>query len=837
MKVRRIVSLLLAVLMLLGMTAVLSSCGNKKVGVAKVSRKNVNVDLTGYYVVYNDASGSSMRTFLSQQAGEVAGRVGTAVGKNVAARAITGTPSQASDPEILIGNISSRAESQKAFQSIKGNGFTIQVINNKICIVGTNTLLTLQAIQYFLDYYLTTKAVADSKTISVSAKVQANKLAMIKLAQGNDAKGENGGGLLPLVYSAELHDDKLHADPYFQSLYSSHDMRAYPVQAAENVTKELASITGTRSGKDFQMYSDATDASAPEFSVGNTNRTACQTLLADLSGNEYGFLCTKDGCALASWSDAALITAYTMLFLPLLSEATVTADDGSKYVAFPEGFKVTGVHNANWITEFPKPEGEGIRLYNTMDDGEDCLQYLYAGDGIGAEAFDAYCAKLKAAGYVTISENAIEGSKFATLVNNAEGIMLYVALDMFTHKDEYDPNYKQIHYDYDLLHSKVIRVVSCSTTSKTVSVPTNAILKKPASWAKQTDSAITAVGLAPTTIGMSYVVTLEDGSFILFDGGTGGQNVGDPVNYLYDLLKALYKDIFDKDPSSTDPIHLAAWVITHSHGDHYGNACTFMNRYGNQVKLDYIVGNWPASNDAYIVNSGDNGYMGVEGRIASLIQSTGATYLKVHTGQKYYFANVEIEVLMTYEDHNPFRIDNSNDANNVLRFSMYSSANPTSDPTTVLWLGDSNRQQSRWMCAMYGSYLKSDMVQLGHHGNVGCDIELYDSAKPETIWMPNSLSSYKSYTKLENYKETSRPYWVDRTLVYERDYLRYFFVSDVAHNVTLPFSNNGKPDYEKIYDVMMTEGSKTNTPPYGHYVISYVTREVGGNAIDINLSR
>ena len=835
MKMRKIVSLLLVVLMLLGTVAVLSSCVGKKVGVAKVSRKSIDVDLTGFYVVYNDASGSSMRTFLSQQAGVVANRVGKAIGKNVAARAITGTPSQASDPEILIGNIASRAESQKAYQSIKGNGFTIQVINNKICIVGTNTLLTLQAIQYFLDYYLTDEAVAASKTISVSQKVQANKLEMVKLAQSNDANGENGGGLVPLVYGAELHDDQLHADPYFQSLYSSHDMRAYPVRAAEKITKELASITGTRSGKDFKMYNDATEVEAgtAEFSVGNTNRDTCKTLLADLTGNEYGFYCTKEGCALASWSDAALITAYTMLFLPLLSEATVTASDGSKYVAFPDGFKVTGVHNANWITEFPKPEGEGITLHNTMDDGEDCLQYLYTGDGVNAAAFDAYCNTLKSAGYVTISQNEIEGSKFATLVNSTEGIMLYVALDMFTHKDEYDPNYSQIHYDYAFLHSKVLRIVSSSTASKTVSVPTNAILKKPTSWQKKTDSAITAVGLAPSTIGMSYVVTLEDGSFILFDGGTGGKDAGDPVGYLYDLVKALYADIYGHEPTSSDPAHIAAWVITHSHGDHYGNACTFMSRYGKQVKLDYIIGNWPASNEAYIVDSGDNGYMGTEGRIASLIQSTGATYLKVHTGQKYYFANIEIEVLMTYEDHNPFRIDNSNDANNVLRFSMYSTANPSSNPTTVLWLGDSNRQQSRWMCAMYGSYLKSDIVQLGHHGNVGCDIELYDSAKPETILMPNSLSSYKYYTSLSNYSEKNRPCYVDRTLVYERDYLRYFYVSDASHNVTLPFSNNGKPDYNAIYDVMLTGF----TGKYGHYQIPYVTRDEGGNAIDINLSR
>ena len=109
---------------------------------------------------------------------------------------------------------------------------------------------------------------------------------------------------------------------------------------------------------------------------------------------------------------------------------------------------------------------------------------------------------------------------------------------------------------------------------------------------------------------------------------------------------------------------------------------------------------------------------------------------------------------MTYEDHFPNRITNSNDTNTVTKLTL---SNSTKDVTWTV-LGDSCIYQSRWLCAMWGgtynsstglydnSYLKADMVQLAHHGNIGSEIAIYKTIQPVAVWFPNIASEYNRYT-------------------------------------------------------------------------------------------
>jgi hypothetical protein len=150
--------------------------------------------------------------------------------------------------------------------------------------------------------------------------------------------------------------------------------------------------------------------------------------------------------------------------------------------------------------------------------------------------------------------------------------------------------------------------------------------------------------------------------------------------------------------------------------------------------MDYMLGNFPTATALYRTASGDILDMGKEGMFEKYQAYVpgGFKYVKVHAGQKFYLANLEIEVLTTYDDLNPYRIDAQNDTNTVLRFSMYTtneSGQRVGEPVTSLWAGDSNKRQSRHMCAMYGSYLQSDMVQMAHHGNIGCEKDFYTNAE------------------------------------------------------------------------------------------------------------
>jgi hypothetical protein len=504
-----------------------------------------------------------------------------------------------------------------------------------------------------------------------------------------------------------------------------------------------------------------------------------------------------------------MFTANSML-KDLLSLAT-TVEGEKTTIAFPEGFVCKGRVEGDFVTDFPQPDG--IALYHTMDTAEDTLQYVYKGEGVDAAAYRAYVAKLLENGYKTVMENEIEDSLFATLVNDTEKTMLYVTYNAFAHEDEFD-------HAYDPL----IRVVSASTEK--VSVPDASVLTKP-TYKKVTDTAVTAVELIGGLVGMCYIITLEDGSFIIFDGGASGtMTIGEDTwstsEKIWSILNARYEMIFGKKPKDKDGerIHIAAWIITHSHGDHYGAPTSFLASYGNNRtwEMDYLIGNYPSASAVNFVADSDILRLST---VEELCRIKNATFLKVHAGQKYYFANAEIEVLTTYEDLAPERIKNQNDTNTVTRWTLQATADGVKDgvavnvgdPYTMVWAGDANRQQSRFLCAMYGDYMESDMVQIAHHGNVGCETDFYDCVKASVVWFPHNVNSFRSYVHVGN-KNAGYNYSADYRLMHENPWTKYMIVSGGdggganqkarGVDITLEFGADGLPDFDSIYTVDLT---------------------------------
>jgi hypothetical protein len=233
--------------------------------------------------------------------------------------------------------------------------------------------------------------------------------------------------------------------------------------------------------------------------------------------------------------------------------------------------------------------------------------------------------------------------------------------------------------------------------------------------------------------------------------------------------------------------------------------------------MDYMIGNVMGPDSMYPCRSITNEF--TTAYIAEMQKNVkgGFKYLKAHTGQRYYFANCEVEVLMTWEDHNPLIPNNSNETNTVLRFSMTNKDAPTLPANVQIWTGDANRWQSRYLCAMYGSYLESDMVSIGHHGNAGLEIDLYETVKPTTVWWPHHESAARDY--LSGNPKYDFRYEVDQYLCNNIDSVHYVFTTGSKTKgasylesfpyTTLRFGVDG-PDYDNIYDVMMAvrEGSR-----------------------------
>ncbi len=802
---KRLLSIFLALSMLLALAVLFAACG-KSDGHVRL-KGDAEVDVKGYAFVYAD-SAAKTSTYRNTMTG-LASTLSDVTGERFAARLAGAAKISEADPAILIGDTGQK-ETTKLLESISGDGFAIEVFDNRIAIVGSNDLMTLYAVNYFAEKFL--KQQSGGSTLTIPKKAVAEDLPMVTLA--TPEKSET-----TFIYADGLYTSKRHPVDLLVGVYAARDLRDTPVSVTDDLIGAISSATGLGKTK-FKIKTDKEESGTTEFLVSKTNRPVSADCLQSLNVAEYGFFVENGQFVMTAWNDGGLLAAQAD-FADLLKEAGATGGKSKITVAFPEGFFYKNSINKNWNLDFPMPDG--VSLYSSMDTGDDSVQLVYMGEGVGAEAHRNYVTKLQDAGYELLMENTIKDSLFATLVNKETENMLYVSYNAFAHEKDYAHSYEPL-----------MRVVSSPT--KSVAVPDTTLLSKQP-YTKICNTSVTAIELVGNAVGMGYIVTLEDGSFILFDGGNPAAREDADI---WELLLARYRQTHGgKDPTSADPIRVAAWVVTHSHGDHYSVFRKFLSNYGRRsdFKMDYLIGNFPSPSSVNCVYNSDIGMMG-DGAIASLQNIVDFTFLKVHSGQKYYFANLEMEVLMTYDDLAPAQIKNQNDTSTVLRFTLQATKDGIDEsgavtdvgsPYTMIWTGDANNQQSRYMCAMYGDYLKSDMVQLAHHGNIGCESDFYDAVGASVVWFPNTLNSYRNYLN-PNSKDSNWVHKVDWRLINESEDTKYVFVSGAADdtgakigiNLTLPFGNDGQPAFDDIYNTLEGTNAKLE------YVKNTVT---GGVAI------
>ncbi len=806
MKKVKLLSLFLAVLMLCGTVTLFASCGGVQEGILELSEKVIDVDVTDYTVVYGETQGSNNYTAtFKEQMQLFAKKLSEATGLKFSANEFKRTRSKAEDKEILIG-ATEREESKKALSKIDGDGFIVEVTDNKIVIVGTSNLFTLMGVTYFTERYLGGEGNA---TLSVIETMAANEVGVITLADSTMKNKDSMKDASVYVYQSGL---GTLPGAYAKLSTTNTPDQEYPLEAISQIQEKLSNVSGVQNKLFSEMTRSDAETAEKEILVGLTAREESKQALADITTSEFIIAATDKKVVLNAWSEATLKLA-TKAYIDLMSEGYKEVD-GKKIVEIPQNFRLIGRTTAEWITDFPKPEGDNISLYNTQDANDGGLQYLYTGEGVNRAAYDAYCKTLLSQGFKLYSENEVEGSVFKTFTSAAKDMSLYVAYNAYTHKDEYDSYdwtiIKKIDekalgevYDYD----PCIRLVA--TPLKTSYLPEAKLLKKQ-TYEKVTDSRVTTMPLYSGAVGLSYIVTLEDGSFIVFDGGNVAQG-GIEHDILWNTLVALHKEIYGAEPTTTNPVHIAAWVLTHVHGDHYNAFSQLGKKYGSTglLKMDYMIANTPSADSCYLwteettkmspdrINSLQNCFKG------------GFTYIKVMTGQKFYLANVEIEVLTTWMDLNPITPANGNNTNTVLRFTL--SNKESSNKVTQVWTGDANRWQSRFLCATYGDYLKSDMVNIAHHGNAGCEVEFYDKVSPTAVWWPHNATAAQNY--IGSSASTGYMYEVDQHIYNDIASVKYVYTSgakkvgggltsmDDGPFTTLVITKDG-PDYDNIYNLM-----------------------------------
>lgn len=623
--------------------------------------------------------------------------------------------------EILIG-ATNRPESAEALKDVN-YGYVIKKIGNKIVINSTVSSLLNEAVTYFLDNYLLPTAGDGVFSIPEELNVlQTSEGSVILLNEQNKSN-------FTIVFSDNLDNTK--------GTEESKDRTDWVVKCAQDfrtdLSNEFKKINFPLS-TDWVGRGQEPDSSTYEILVGMTNRPETKSFLESLAPNEYGFGVVGNKIVVTGWSDLTIGLALDM-FSAQFDDFQFTDANGQKNMALPSDCRVVKAYT-DWYVDIPTYEG-GV-FTGVMEGVDTCYQLYYT--ETTADAYKAYRAKLETAGYTLQQENQIQKNLFATYYNS----------DVMIHT-----------YYVDYLSAVRVVVESMSTA---------VLPQQEDPYTKITETTFTMMDLdyEAGNFGNAFIITLEDGSFIVHDGGG---DTGKDKAELYNTLTRLNKRTDGK-------IVIAAWIISHEHWDHFKNFFDVCNSYSTKVVLEQVIYNVARTSINY--NSyNPGGYVkNGNGNLKGLSVLTKCKLTKLHTGQKIQIRNLNIECLYTQEDLYPNILHKFNDSCMVTRFSV--------DGQRFTILGDIEDEASAIMVKMYdATTLKTDILQVAHHG-WGATTKLYNLFKPTVLMWPTDQKTFNNQTAGTS---SSYYYTIDYALSKQPN-VKLIVVADGGHKtVSLPMKS------------------------------------------------
>ncbi|MGM9642181.1 MAG: hypothetical protein ACI3XI_03115 [Eubacteriales bacterium] len=258
--------------------------------------------------------------------------------------------------------------------------------------------------------------------------------------------------------------------------------------------------------------------------------------------------------------------------------------------------------------------------------------------------------------------------------------------------------------------------------------------------------------------GHVYVMKLADNSVFIIDGG--GYQQFDEAQA--DNFMKFLRDITGVPEG--EKIKVAAWYISHGHQDHMAGVCIFVKKYHAEVDFDRIFFNLPSKNMPVGVFAGATSHGNLIGYIDKYLRDDDVQYIKIHTGQNFNLADVQVKVLYTHEDLvDPITgaSEVANDYNNscsIIKIIF--------DGKELLFLGDVNKPAMEILIANNSAEtIKSDVIQLAHH--VLNDLsKLYDITRASVVFSPQSYYGATLNSTRKKTLETALKYVEDDMIFY-----------------------------------------------------------------------
>ncbi len=594
-------------------------------------------------------------------------------GKTVTVASDTSAANKETAKEIIIGR-TQRAQNEKAISALDGVGYTYSAIDEKLMIIGTNDYLTAKAVDE-----LVSKLRIEGKKITAPAEMLGFtdcSAEMIKLV-GDDGK---------FTYDVIVSRDKYTLGSSFKS------------KVEKLLSKDGAKVKVT------VKYDDVVPetAGAQEILIGKTNRAASTRLYSEIGYFAYRLFNEGESILIGSYKDDFLTTAINMLY-DYIKEAYDSSADGNCYI--PKNFDIKD-EAYGWTNELPLLKGAAFEGIYDPKDGTYVLDYT---DVASESIYTDYISTLTAKGFKLEKSYELGENKYALLYG--EEMNTYVS---------YIKNTGEIRI---FLEKSGTLYPTASTSYTEGSITPTLYQLRVDNYGSRENG------------GMSYVIQMSNGSFIIIDGG---YNTEEEADHLYKFLKS-------KTPDGQKPV-IEAWYITHLHGDHYGAFLAFASKYGSThvdlkgVYWNFLLGNAEHMNDTSNFSSSVVSSL----RKAAESYAGAKLYEKIHTGMTMDFGGAQVKVMCTHEDVYPAKMVDGNDTSTVLRVDV--------GGQRMIFLGDCRDSESSAMLRNFGensTELSADIVQWSHHGYEGATKALYQKIGAHTVLLPLNVVGWQTL----NYEE------------------------------------------------------------------------------------
>lgn len=218
--------------------------------------------------------------------------------------------------------------------------------------------------------------------------------------------------------------------------------------------------------------------------------------------------------------------------------------------------------------------------------------------------------------------------------------------------------------------------------------------------------------------GMCYIIRTASGKFFVIDSAHG-----------YSVMDCdrIYKFMRERTPTG-QKVHIAGWFITHGHDDHVAQFINYLKFNMDDSVIDkayvnFISGDHKDATDWMEVTKLHPVYT-----INALKEHPEIDIVRLHTGQKFFVDNLEIDVLCSHEDVYPADNSNFNDSSVVIMIST--------EGSKILIPGDAGHEESYILEKRYPDFLKADIVQQAHHGHFGTTKEFYRLVDADLVLFP-----------------------------------------------------------------------------------------------------